>query len=88
MPECPIDLRVGGRYMVCERTSSGKLLWITGTYLEIVVSERIVNTPSFAGPDGNVVPATHYGLSTEFPLETLITVTFEARGNRTAVTSA
>jgi uncharacterized protein YndB with AHSA1/START domain len=86
VPECRIDLKVGGRYLVCERAPNGRLLWITGTYREVVVPERIVYTLSFADSNGNIVHATQHGLSAELPLESLITVTFQARGGKTAVT--
>ncbi len=39
--------------------------------------ERLVVTDSFADEHGNVVPATHYGMSPDFPLEMKVTVTFE-----------
>jgi uncharacterized protein YndB with AHSA1/START domain len=76
-PFCKIDLRVGGRYLNCMRSPEGKDYWSTGVYREIVPLERIVCTDSFADEDGNVVPATHYGMSADFPLEMRVTVTFE-----------
>ena len=76
-PVCKIDLRVGGKYLNCMRSSEGKEFWSTGQYCEIVAPSLLVFTDSFADADGNVVPATHYGMSPEFPLELQITVTFE-----------
>ena len=49
----------------------------TGIYREIKKPERIVCTDSFADEKGNVVPATYYGMSPDFPAEMLMTVTFE-----------
>lgn len=86
VPECQIDLRVGGRYLLCERAADGFLLWVTGTYREIVAPERIVTTLSFADSRGNLVPPSHYGLHAGLPMEMLITLTLEARGGKTAVT--
>jgi uncharacterized protein YndB with AHSA1/START domain len=77
------DLRVGGKYLYCMRGPDGKDYWSTGVYREIVPIERLVVTDSFADEKGNVVPASHYGLTGEFPLELLVTVTFEAIGNKT-----
>ena len=77
------DLRVGGAYLYCMRGPDGKDYWSTGVYREIVPMERLVVTDSFADEKGNVVPASHYGLTGDFPLELLVTVTFEAIGNKT-----
>lgn len=85
-PVCKIDLRVGGRYLYSMRSPEGQDFWSTGTYREIVVSERLVMTDSFADADGNVVPATHYGLSADFPLELQVMVTFEENNGRTKMT--
>lgn len=48
--------------------------------------ERLVCTDSFADEKGNVVPATHYGMPSDIPLETLVTVTFEHVGDKTRMT--
>jgi len=77
------DIRVGGKYLYCMRGPDAKDYWSTGVYREIVPMERLVVTDSFADEKGNVVPASHYGLTGEFPLELLVTVTFEAIGNKT-----
>jgi len=62
-PFCKIDLRVGGSYLVSMRAPDGQDFWSTGVYREIVPQERIVATDSFADEKGNVVPASHYGMS-------------------------
>ena len=98
-PVCKIDFRVGGKYLFCMRSSKllpapagsppiaeGQEFWSTGVYREIVPLERIVYTDSFADREGNVVPATHYGMSADFPLELLVTVTFEEQGGKTKMT--
>jgi uncharacterized protein YndB with AHSA1/START domain len=84
-PRCDIDLRVGGRFLYCMRSPDGQDYWGTGVYREIVPPERIVVTDSFADEKGNVVPASHYGMS-DMPLEMLITVTFEDEGGKTKMT--
>jgi uncharacterized protein YndB with AHSA1/START domain len=48
--------------------------------------ERLVCTDCFADEKGNIVPATRYGMSAEFPLEMLVTVTFEEEGGKTKLT--
>jgi len=85
-PVSKIDLRVGGKYLGSMRSPEGKDFWSTGVYREIVPMERIVCTDSFADEKGNVVPATHYGMGEDFPLEMLITVTFEDIGHKTSLT--
>src|SRR5215207_6016964 len=76
-PFCKMDFHVGGKYLYCMRSPEGQDYWSTGVYKEIVPKERIVFTDSFADAEGNVVPATDYGMSLDFPLEMLVTVTFE-----------
>jgi uncharacterized protein YndB with AHSA1/START domain len=72
-----IDFRVGGKYVYCMRSPEGDAIWATGYYREIVPPERIVCTDSFADEQGNVVPASHYGMEGDFALEMLLTITFE-----------
>ena len=85
-PFAKIDLRVGGKYLYCMRSSDGKDYWSTGVFREIVPLQRIVATDSFADEKGNVVPATHYGMSPDLPLEFVITVTFEEYQGKTRLT--
>jgi uncharacterized protein YndB with AHSA1/START domain len=85
-PVAKIDFRVGGKFLNCMRSPDGQDYWSTGVYQEIVVPERIVCTDSFADADGNVVPASHYGMTGDVPTEMLITVTFEDQGGKTKMT--
>lgn len=86
-PVANIDFRVGGKYHVAMHGPAGsefdKDLWSTGVYREIVPMEKIVMTDSFADEQGNVVPATHYGMgmNPDFPMETEIIITFEEQEN-------
>ncbi len=85
-PFAKIDLRVGGKYLCCMRSPDGKDYWSTGVYREIVPLQRIVATDSFADEKGNVVPATHYGMGPDLPLEFVVTVTFEEYQGKTRLT--
>jgi uncharacterized protein YndB with AHSA1/START domain len=85
-PACRIDLRVGGAYLFCMRSPEGQDFWSTGRYLEIVPYERLVCTDSFADERGNVVPASYYGMESDFPLELQVTVTFEDQDGKTLMT--
>lgn len=86
VPACEIDFRVGGTYLNCMRSPEGDDFWSTGTYREIVPPERIVSTDSFADEEGNLVPATYYGMGEDIPLEMLVTVTFEEQDDGTRLT--
>ncbi len=83
MPVYKIDLRIGGKSHSAMQGPDGKLYWSTGVYREIVPLERLVMTDSFADEKGNVVPATYYGMSADWPIEMLVTVTFEPRDGKT-----
>ncbi len=85
-PVCEIDLRVGGVVRTCMRSPEGQDFWSQGVYREIVESERIVCTDSFADEQGNVVSPEHYGMSPEWPVEALITVDFTEQAGRTRLT--
>jgi uncharacterized protein YndB with AHSA1/START domain len=84
-PSIENDFRVGGKYLYSMRGPDGQEYWSTGVYREIVPMERIVVTDSFADENGNVVPASHYGM-TDFPMETEITVTFADLDGKTELT--
>jgi uncharacterized protein YndB with AHSA1/START domain len=85
-PVNKIDLRVGGEYLNCMRSPDGEDFWSKGVYREIIAPERLVMTDSFADEEGNIVPASHYGMSPEWLLEMLITVTFEEHEDKTKLT--
>jgi uncharacterized protein YndB with AHSA1/START domain len=85
-PFAVVDLRVGGKFHYCMRSADGQDIWATGVFREIVAPERFVVTDSFADEQGNVVPATHYGMGEDIPLEMLITVTLEDLDGKTRLT--
>ena len=64
----------------------GQDYWSTGVYRDIVPMERIVCTNSFADSEGNVVAASYYGMHDYWPLEMVVTVTFEEDGGKTIMT--
>jgi len=85
-PVSKIDFRVGGSYLNCMRSPEGQDYWSTGVYREIVEPEKIVYTDSFSDAEGNLVSASYYGMSGDWPLELLVTVTFEEHGGKTRLT--
>jgi uncharacterized protein YndB with AHSA1/START domain len=80
------DFRVGGKFLSCMRSEDGKDYWSTGIYREIDPLNRIVSTDSFSDEKGNVVPASQYGMQGDWPMELVITVTFEDHDGKTKLT--
>lgn len=85
-PVCKMDFRVGGKYLFCMRSPEGQDFWSTGVYREIVPLEKIVCTDSFADENGNIVPASQYGMPGDWPEELLVTITFEDEDGKTKMT--
>ncbi|MDD1774176.1 MAG: SRPBCC domain-containing protein [Methanobacterium sp.] len=85
-PVVKIDFRVGGSSLYCMRSPEGGDIWSTGVYKEIVPMERIVSTDSFADEEGNVVPASQYGMDGDWPLELIVSVTFHEENGKTRFT--
>lgn len=86
-PVSKIDFRVGGAYRNCMRSPDGENYWSTGVYREIIEPEKIVYTDSFSDSEGNLVPASYYEMSGDWPLELLVTVRLEEQeGNKTKLT--
>ena len=71
---CNMDVRPGGTFRVCMRSPEGVEHWKQGIYREVVERERLVFT--FAWEDAEGKP-TH---------QTLVTVTFAERGEKTQLT--
>jgi uncharacterized protein YndB with AHSA1/START domain len=86
-PVAKIDFREGGKYHYAMRDPDGNDYWSTGKFVEIVPHQRIVYTDSFADAEGNVIPATTFGMGDDYPDVTTATVTFEDIGEgRTRLT--
>jgi uncharacterized protein YndB with AHSA1/START domain len=80
-----VDLRAGGAYRFAERGPDGHTQWSGGVYREVVAMERIVGTYGVVDEGGKRIPAAP-DVPTEFPEETLLTVTFEDLGGTTRLT--
>jgi uncharacterized protein YndB with AHSA1/START domain len=85
-PFCKIELRPGGVFHCCMRSPEGRDYWCKGFYREIVEPERIVFTDFFSDEAGNLVQPAHYGMSVDWPAETLVTVMFAEHEGRTRLT--
>jgi uncharacterized protein YndB with AHSA1/START domain len=84
-PFCTVDLRPGGVFRYCMRSPEGRDYWGRGVYREIVEPERIAYIDSFTDADGNPVPPSHYGMSSDFPSETSVTVVLAEHADRTTL---
>lgn len=85
-PACRIDPRPGGIWHSCMRSPDGRDYWSKGVYREIVQGERIVTTDFFSDEAGNRVPASQYGMSADWPEETVIAVDFAEQDGKTRLT--
>ena len=85
-PDNKIDLRVGGKVILCMQGPDGKKMYSGGTYKEIIPQQKIVMTDSFMDAEGNVISAAEYGMPADFPAEMLVTVTFEDQDGKTKLT--
>jgi uncharacterized protein YndB with AHSA1/START domain len=84
VPVAEMDMRVGGKRLVCMASPDGSMkMWTTGEYIEIVPNERLVYTDSPADENGNVVSPSAMGMPDGYPATTEVTVLLEDLGGRT-----
>jgi uncharacterized protein YndB with AHSA1/START domain len=84
VPVADMELRVGGKRLVCMASPDGSMkMWTTGEYVEIVPNERLVYTESQADENGNVVSPAAMGMPEGYPATTEVTVLLEDLGGRT-----
>lgn len=80
---CTMDLRPGGLFHYCLRSPDGAEMWGRFVYREIDAPDRLVFVLSFSDMDGGITRAP---FDPEWPLELLMTITFEAQDGKTAIT--
>ena len=84
IPVADMDLRVGGKRLVCMSSPDGSMkMWTIGEYTEITPNQRLVYTESPADEKGNVVSPSAMGMPEGYPTTTEITVQLEDLGGRT-----
>ena len=87
VPVAEMDVRVGGKRLVCLESPDGSMkMWMTGEYVEVVSNERLVYTDSMSDENGNVVSPSAMGMPEGHPETTEVTVLFEDIGGRTKMT--
>ena len=86
IPIAKMDVRVGGRRLVCMEMPSPQgamQMWFTGEYREVVENERLVYTESMSDENGNVASASDMGMPEGHPTTTEVRVELEAVDGRT-----
>jgi uncharacterized protein YndB with AHSA1/START domain len=86
IPVAQMDVRVGGRRLVCMEVQSPEgpmRMWFTGEYREVVASERLVYTESMSDEHGNVMSPSEMGMPEGHPTTTVVRVELEDVGGRT-----
>jgi len=84
VPVAEMDLRVGGKRLICMASPDGSMkMWTTGEYVEIVPNLRLVYTESPADENGNLVSPSAIGMPEGYPTTTEVTVLLEDLGGRT-----
>ncbi len=84
-PFATMDLKVGGKYLFCMRGPDGIDYWSGGEIMELKPMERIVFSDSFMDKDGNIIPASAYGMQDDFPDKLTVTLTFAEKGPNATV---
>lgn len=56
IPVAEMDVRAGGKRLICMASPDGKMkMWTTGEYTEVVPTTRLVYTESMSDENGNIV---------------------------------
>src|ERR1700723_2794270 len=80
-PVCKMDVRVGGKSLLCMKTPDGYEGWNAIEYHEIVLHEKIVSSMYFSDSKGNKIEPAHYGIEHEAIDDAHDVVIFEDFGN-------
>jgi uncharacterized protein YndB with AHSA1/START domain len=80
------DFREGGGFLSCIRNPAFGECWCLGTYLEIEAPERIVYKMALADAEGNLVDSVAAGHGSEWPAETIVTLSFAEEDGKTVLT--
>jgi len=86
IPVAKMDVRVGGKRLVCMEMSSPEgamQMWFTGEYREVVENKRLVYTESMSDQNGNVASASDMGMPEGHPTTTEVRVELEDLDGRT-----
>lgn len=81
-PAAKMDVREGGRSLVCMRSPDGTDMWMTWDYTHVVPGRRIEYVQNISDENGNLLDPGVIGMPPEFPRDvvTLVTLTPVAGG--------
>lgn len=85
-PYVSVDCHKGGLFHYCMRSPEGQAIWGKGIFRELEAPRRIVYIDSFADEEGHTVEPAHYGMSTDHPSESRVTIAFTKHKDGTKVT--
>lgn len=71
-PYISVDLKKGGVFRYCHKGSDGKEFWGRGVYQTIKQANFLSFLDTFTDSQGNPVPSSHYGMSGEEIIESLV----------------
>ncbi|WP_101842434.1 SRPBCC domain-containing protein [Halobacillus sp. Marseille-P3879] len=77
------DFREGGVFHYSQKPAEGDAMWVKFVYSQIVAPEKIVYSSFFSNEEGTIIRAP---FNTNWPLETLNTITFIEDEGKTMVT--
>ena len=84
IPVAEMDLRPGGKRLVCMASPDGSMkMWTAGEHIEIVSNERLSYTESPADENGNLVSPSAMGMPDGYPMTTEVNVLLENQDGRT-----
>ena len=84
IPVAEIDLRVGGKRLICMSSPDGSMkMWTTGEHIEVSPTERLVYTESMSDENGNIISPSDMGMPEGYPTTTEVTVLLQDLGGRT-----
>ena len=75
-----IDLKPGGKYLHCMKSSLGEKFWSTGYYDEIKPYRSLAFTDSFSDNQGHMIPAADLNLPGKWPMMLSISLAFDEAG--------
>ena len=88
---CTIEFKTispiqGGKFHSCIHDPVYGECWVKGTYLEVILNQKLVLTMVMSDEAGNSVSSVDAGKTEDWPEAQITTVTFESIGQQTKVT--
>ena len=81
-----IDVSVGGKFHSCISDPKNGDCWCIGVYKEIIKNKKIVYEIAIADENGNLTEPATIGMDKEWPMKTLVSITFKEINKQTEIT--